>query len=113
MPTSKRSKRSYGEVNSARHSVRVGSQNTSLRRSTMAVAANRTEAPVAIHVDLAAIFVSLELSRSKWLVTSLSPGTGERMSKRVVEGSDVPGLLVHLAELQRKAKARTGQSFRI
>jgi transposase len=79
----------------------------------MAVAANRTEAPVAIHVDLAAIFVSLELSRSKWLVTSLSPGTGERMSKRVVEGSDAPGLLVHLAELQRKAKARTGQSFRI
>jgi hypothetical protein len=31
----------------------------------MAVAANSIEAPVAIRVDLAAIFVSLELSRSK------------------------------------------------
>ena len=36
---------------------------------------------VAIRTDLGAIFVSLELSRSTWLVTSLSPGNGERMSK--------------------------------
>lgn len=79
----------------------------------MPVAANRIEAPTAIRVDLAAIFVSLELSRSKWLVTSLSPGAGEKMSRRVVEGGDVPGLLGCFAELQRKAKARTGQDFRI
>ncbi len=45
----------------------------------MPVAANRTEAPIAIRVDLAAIFVSLELSRSKWLITSLSPGAGEKV----------------------------------
>jgi len=67
----------------------------------------------AIRVDLAAIFVSLELSRSKWLVTSLSPGAGERMSKFVVTGGDVPGLLACLAELQRKTKARIGNSFQI
>lgn len=79
----------------------------------MPVAANRNEAPAAIHVDLVAIFVSLELSRSKWLVTSLSPGAGEKMSKYMVASSDVPALLAHLAELQRKAKARTGRSFRI
>ncbi|MDP3738692.1 MAG: IS110 family transposase [Hyphomonadaceae bacterium] len=79
----------------------------------MQVAEHRPKAPSAIRVDLAAIFVSLELSRSKWLVTSLSPGAGERMSKFVVTGGDVPGLLARFAELKRKAKARTGSSFRI
>lgn len=79
----------------------------------MPVAVNRIEAPVAIRVDLAAIFVSLELSRSKWLITSLSPGAGEKMSKHVVSGSDVSGLLSHFVELRRKAQARTGHSFRI
>ncbi len=79
----------------------------------MQVAERRSEALTALRVDLSAIFVSLELSRSKWLVTSLSPGAGERMSKFVVTGGDVPGLLGRLAELQRKAKARTGSSFRI
>lgn len=38
---------------------------------------------------------------------------GEKMSKHIVTGSDVPALLAHLAEFQRKAKARTGRSFRI
>jgi len=79
----------------------------------MPVAVSRKEAPAAIRVDLVAIFVSLELSRSKWLITSLSPGAGEKMSKHIVAGSDVPALLAHFAELQRKAKARTGRSFRI
>lgn len=79
----------------------------------MLVAVNHSEVPVAIRTDLAAIFVSLELSRSKWLVTSLSPGSGEKMSKHVVAGGDVPGLLAHLSELQRKANARTGKFFRI
>ena len=34
----------------------------------------RPEAPTAIQTHLAASFVSLELSRSIWLITSLSPG---------------------------------------
>lgn len=75
--------------------------------------ANSTKAPAAIRVDLAAIFVSLELSRSKWLVTSLAPGGGEKMSRHIVPGGDVPGLLDHFAALQRKAEVRTGQSFRV
>ncbi|MBC7991185.1 MAG: IS110 family transposase [Luteimonas sp.] len=79
----------------------------------MPVAANLVEAPVAIRVDLAAIFISLELSRSKWLITSLSPGAGEKMSKRVVDGGDVDGMLAHIAELQHKATSRTGRSFRV
>ena len=67
----------------------------------------------AVHVDLAAIFVSLELSRSTWLITSLSPGSGERMSKHSVRGGDVAGLLDRLARLQEKAQARAGRTFPI
>jgi transposase len=75
--------------------------------------ANRTETSAAIRTDLSAIFISLELSRSKWLLTSLSPGAGEKMSKFTVEGGDVPALLARFAELQRKAQERTGQSYPI
>lgn len=75
--------------------------------------ANSTKAAAAIRVDLAAIFVSLELSRSKWLVTSLSPGGGEKMSRHIVSAGDVQGLLGHFAELQRKAEVRTKQNLRI
>jgi len=42
----------------------------------------------AIRTDLGAIFVSLELSRRAWLITSLSPGGGEKMSKHAVPASD-------------------------
>jgi transposase len=64
----------------------------------------------AIRSPLGAIFVSLELSRSTWLITSLSPGAGEKMSRHGIEASDVSSLLARLAELQRKALARTGVS---
>jgi len=70
-----------------------------------------TESPVAIRVDLGAIFVSMELSRSKWLITSLSPGAGEKMSKHVVAGGDLPGLFERFALLQEKARARMGQIY--
>ena len=77
----------------------------------MAHAAHRFEAPAAVRTDLGAIFVSLELSRSTWLVTSLSPGAGEKMSKHTVRGGDVAGLLARFAELRAKAQARTGRLF--
>jgi transposase len=76
-------------------------------------AANRSETPSAIRIDLGAIFVSLELSRSKWLITSLSPGGGEKMSKHAVQADDIAGLLARFAELKRKAQARTGRCFPI
>src|SRR5260370_3833950 len=59
-------------------------------------------AQAAIRTDLGAIFVSMELSRRAWLITSLSPGGGEKMSKHSVPASDVPGLLRRFAELKRK-----------
>ena len=71
------------------------------------------EVPAAIQINLTAIFVSLELSRSTWIVTSLSPGAGEKMSKHTVPAGDVPALLLRFDELKRKAKARTGTSFPI
>lgn len=73
------------------------------------------DAPVqaAIRTDLGAIFVSLELSRRTWLITSLSPGGGEKMSQHSVAASDVCGLLRRFAELRRRAAARTGREFPI
>jgi transposase len=55
----------------------------------------------------------LELARSTWLITSLSPGGGGKMSKHSVLGGDVAGLLERFAELQKKAQARTGRHFPI
>src|SRR3954449_3974964 len=67
----------------------------------------------AIRTDLNAIFVSLELSRSTWVVTSLVPGGGEKMSKHAVPSGDIAALLARLSQLQEKARARTGQVFPI
>src|SRR5207244_2760087 len=67
----------------------------------------------AIRTQFGAIFASLELSRSNWLITSLSPGKGEKMSKHGVTAGDVAGLLKLFAELRRKAEARTGGSYPI
>lgn len=75
--------------------------------------ADQSAAPTTIGTDLCAIFVSLELSRSTWLVTSLSPGRGEKMSKHSVSAGDIAALLARFSELRRKACARTGKSFPI
>jgi len=79
----------------------------------MPIAAERPEAPVAIHTDLRAIFVSTELIRKTWLITSLSPGAGEKMSKHAVEAGDTAGLFGRFAQLKEKARARTGQAYPI
>ena len=67
----------------------------------------------AIRTDLGAIFVSLELSRSKWVITSLSPGAGEKLSRGEVPAGSAGALLDHFAELQRRAQARCGEEFAI
>jgi transposase len=72
-----------------------------------------SDEPAAIRTQFGAIFVSLELSRSNWLVTSLSPGKGEKMSKHNVAAGDIAGLLQLFAELKRRAQARTGQDYPI
>jgi transposase len=71
------------------------------------------EEPAAIQTHIGAIFISLELSRSKWLVTSLAPGGGQRMSRHWVEACDVAGLLARLWAIRDKALARTGIRYPI
>ncbi len=51
----------------------------------------------AIRTDLGAIFTSLEHSRSNWLITSLSPGPGEKLSQHSIPAGDVSGLLARFA----------------
>jgi len=69
--------------------------------------------PTAILTQFGAIFVSLELSRSKWVVTSLSPGNGEKMSQYSLTAGDSSGLLARFADLKRKAQERTGSDYPI
>jgi transposase len=75
----------------------------------MRAADHRPEDQTAIHTNLGGIFISLELSRSTWLVTSLSPGGGEKMSKHSVRGGDAAGLLQRFSQLQERAEGRTGR----
>jgi transposase len=71
------------------------------------------EKPAAIQTHISAIFISLELSRSRWLITSLVPGGGQRMSRHSVEGGDLAGLLARFWAIREKASARTGISYPI
>ena len=61
--------------------------------------------------ELNAIYVSVELSRKTWLVTSLSPGAGEKLSRHMVDGGDVGGLLERLTKLRSRARDRTGSDY--
>lgn len=63
-------------------------------------------------VEEAAIFVSIELSRARWLVTSLSPNTN-KFSRHSVPGSDIAELLRLLGELRAKAERRINAGVRI
>src|SRR6516225_1798365 len=53
------------------------------------------------------LFASLELSKSRWVVTINSPGS-EKFSKHVIEGGDGAGLLDLLARSRAKAEQRCG-----
>ncbi len=77
----------------------------------MSEIANCYETSAAIRVDIGAIFVSMELSRSRWLLTSISPGAGEKMSQHSLPGGDLHGLFERLGDMQRKASARMGRAY--
>src|SRR3984893_11686204 len=99
-----------GDVDSDRRSGRVRLLNPPTLEATMQDAAPRA-AQAAIRTDLGAIFISLELSRSSWVITSLSPGAGEKMSKHSVAAGDIADLLKRFAQLKEKARGRTGKDF--
>src|SRR3954453_1034239 len=73
----------------------------------------RPDKHTAFRTDLKAIFVSLELSRSTWVITSLAPGGGEKMSRHSVPSGDIAALLARLSQLKEKARPRTGHVFPI
>jgi len=79
----------------------------------MQIVTDVPEAASAIHTNFAAIFTSLELSRSIWLITSLSPGYGEKISKHSVPAGDIAALRLRFADLKQKASVRTGKLFPI
>jgi transposase len=58
------------------------------------------------------LFVSLELSRARWLVTSLSPGS-DKISRHSVAGGNINDLLHLLADLRIKAEQRTASTVKI
>ena len=101
-------KRSHGVI--VTRSLRVRLQ-PSLWRPPMSARNHLPAAQTTIRTDLGAIFVSLELSRTSWLLTSLSPGDGERMSKHALRSGDVAGLRARFSQLKEKVRIRTGQAF--
>jgi len=66
-----------------------------------------TAVATAVRSDDTTLFVSLELSKSKWVVTINSPGS-EKFSKHVIEGGDGAGLLDLLSRSRAKAEQRCG-----
>jgi transposase len=62
--------------------------------------------------EAATLFVSLELSRARWLVTSLSPG-GSKISRHFVAGGASKDLLQLLADLRMKAERHIAASVKI
>lgn len=65
------------------------------------------------HAAIDAIFVSIELSKNSWLVTSLSPDTGGKLSRHSVSGGDIAGLLDRFLQLTCKTRERTGRECRL
>lgn len=57
--------------------------------------------------DATTLFASLELSKSRWVVTINSPGS-QKFSKHIVEAGDGLSLLGLLARLRAKAEQRSG-----
>jgi transposase len=66
----------------------------------------------ATHANWVILFVSLELSRSTWVVTSLAPDS-EKMSKHSVIGGDGRALLDLLARLRTRAEQRVGAAVKV
>ena len=67
---------------------------------------------IAFRPDHATVYVPLELSRSKWLITSMSAWR-DKMSKHPVDAGDGAALLDRLARLRMEAEQRLGAPARV
>lgn len=68
--------------------------------------------PVATRPNDDAVLVSLELSFSKWVVTSRLPQS-EKLSKRSLDAGDSPGLLALLGRLRGQAEDQLGCAAKV
>ena len=75
--------------------------------ATLQPVTSATAVATTAHTNDITQFASLELSKSKWVVTINSPGS-EKLSKHVVEGGDGAGLLDLLSRSRAKAEQRYG-----
>jgi transposase len=66
----------------------------------------------AIPTHLGAILVSLELSTTRWVITSLQPGR-EKMSQHEVKAGEIAALLSLFGKFQAEAEARDGKLYPI
>jgi len=66
-----------------------------------------TAVATAVRANDITLFASLELSKSKWVVTINSPGS-EKFSRHLVEGGDGAGLIDLLSRSRAKAEQRYG-----
>jgi transposase len=71
-----------------------------------------TELQTAVRVNDTKLFASLELSKSRWLVTVSAPGS-EKLSKHVVIGGDGGALLNLLGRLRASAERRGGMAVQV
>jgi transposase len=65
-----------------------------------------------VRVNDTKLFASLELSKSRWLVTGSAPGS-EKLSKHVVIGGDGGALLNLLGRLRASAERRGGMAVQV
>jgi transposase len=71
-----------------------------------------TARPDANTLDANTLFASLELSKTRWLVTGSAPGS-EKLSKHVIAGGDGGAVLELLGRLQTRAERRIGTRLRV
>ena len=77
----------------------------------MQTVADRPEAPTAIRTDLGAIFVSLELSRSTWLITRCRQAAERRCRSKWCVVAMWPDYWSALRDFARKRGRGRGRSF--
>jgi transposase len=71
-----------------------------------------TALQVAVRANDTKLFASLELSKSRWLVTVSAPGS-EKLSKHAVSGGDSDALLELLGRLRTTAERRAGLAVQV
>ncbi len=79
----------------------------------MTVTDEQLQQEPAIDTKLGAIFLSMELSRSTWVITSIIPGGKAKMSKRSLNAGNIAGLFELIGQLQLKARSKTGRTFQV